>query len=117
MEFEFGVFIDDLITPDQYKEYQADINKIFVYSFETKKKYNYIGDGKNSLKMNVKDKMFVIGDDELVIYNDYYINGGEINFPMKSFDFSTVNSNVLTGQNGKFHIKNVEAFCFSQFQF
>ena len=114
---KFGVFIDDLITPDQYKEYQADINKIFVYSFETKKKYNYIGDGKNSLKMNVKDKMFVIGDDELVIYNDYYINGGEINFPMKSFDFSTVSSNILTGQNGKFHIKNVEAFCFSQFQF
>ena len=111
---KFGIFIADLITPDKNNEFDSTIDKIFLYSFETKQKYNYIGKGKKIFRLNVDDKMIIVGDDELIIYQEYYLNGGEINFPMKSFDLSTINNNVFTGQNGKFSISNIEAFCFSQ---
>ena len=115
---KFGVFIVDIIFPDKNDEFKANTKKIFMYSFETKKKYDYIGKGENVLRINEKDsdKMIIVGDDELIIYKEYYLKGGEINFPMKSFDFSTVNTNVLTGKNGKFNIRNIEAFCFSHIQ-
>ena len=115
---KFGLFVIDIIFPDKNDEFIANTKKIFMYSFETKKKYNYIGNGENALRINKKDndKMIIVGDGELIIYNDYLLNGGEINFPMKSFDFSTVNTNVLTGENGKFDIRNIEAFCFSYIQ-
>lgn len=115
---KFGLFVIDIIFPDKNDEFIANTKKIFMYSFETKKKYNYIGNGENALRINKKDndKMIIVGDGELIIYNDYLLNGGEINFPMKSFDFSTVNTNVLTGKNGKFEIRNIEAFCFSYIQ-
>ena len=116
---KFGLFLVDIIFPDKNNEFKSDTKKIFMYSFETKKKYDSLGGGDVILRINNKDndKMIVVGNDELIIYNEYYLNGGEINFPMKSFDFSTVNSNVLTGQNGKFNIKNIEAFCFSNVQY
>lgn len=115
---KFGLFVIDIIFPDKNDEFIVNTKKIFMYSFETKKKYNYIGNGENVLRINKKDndKMIIVGDNELIIYNDYLLNGGEINFPMKSFDFSTVNTNVLTGKNGKFEIRNIEAFCFSYIQ-
>jgi len=115
---KFGVFIVDIIFPDKNDEFKANTKKIFMYSFQTKKKYDYIGKGENVLRINEKDsdKMIIVGDDELIIYKEYYLKGGEINFPMKSFDFSTVNTNVLTGKNGKFNIRNIEAFCFSHIQ-
>ena len=114
---KFGIFLSDIIAPIKENEFQTESKNIIMYSFDTKKKYNYIGDGKKVLSIHKDGKMLVVGDDELIIYDDFYMNGGEINFPMKSFDFSTVNSNVLTGENGKFSIKNIEAFCFSQIQF
>ena len=114
---KFGIFIDELITPDKDKGLEIDSDKIFVYSFETKKKYDYIGNGKKVFRLNKEGKMIIVGDNELIIYDEFFANGGEINFPMKSFDFSTVNNNVLTGQNGKFLIKTIEVFCFSQLMF
>ena len=114
---KFGIFLSDIIAPIKENQFQTESKNIIMYSFDTKKKYNYIGDGKKVLSINKDGKMLVVGDDELIIYDDFYMNGAEINFPMKSFDFSTVNSNVLTGENGKFSIKNIEAFCFSQIQF
>lgn len=114
---KFGIFIDELITPDKDKGLEIDSDKIFLYSFETKKKYDYIGNGKKVFRLNKEGKMIIVGDNELIIYDEFFANGGEINFPMKSFDFSTVNNNVLTGQNGKFLIKTIEVFCFSQLMF
>ena len=61
-----------------------------------------------------KDKCLSLGDDELVIYNDYFSNGGFIEFPLKSFDFSTINNNIFTEENGKFNIRNIEAYYFFQ---
>ena len=114
---KFGIFIDELITPDKDKGLEIDSDKIFLYSFETKKQYDYIGNGKKVFRLNKEGKMIIVGDNELIIYDEFFANGGEINFPMKSFDFSTVNNNVLTGQNGKFLIKTIEVFCFSQLMF
>ena len=114
---KFGIFIDELITPDKDKGLEIDSDKIFLYSFETKKKYDYIGNGKKVFRLNKEGKMIIVGDNELIIYDEFFANGGEINFPMKSFDFSTVNNNILTGQNGKFLIKTIEVFCFSQLMF
>ena len=114
---KFGIFIDELITPDKDKGLEIDSDKIFLYSFESKKKYDYIGNGKKVFRLNKEGKMIIVGDNELIIYDEFFANGGEINFPMKSFDFSTVNNNVLTGQNGKFLIKTIEVFCFSQLMF
>ena len=94
---KFGIFIADLITPDKNNEFDSTTDKIFLYSFETKQKYNYIGKGEKIFRLNVDDKMIIVGDDELIIYQEYYLNGGEINFPMKSFDLSTINNNVFTG--------------------
>ena len=112
-EKKFGIFIADLITPDKNKEFESTSDKIFIYSFETKKKYNYIGNDKKTFRINKDDKLIIVGKDELIIYKEYYLNGGEINFPMKSFDLSTINTNVFTEKNRNFSIKNIEAFCFS----
>ena len=115
---KFGIFFVDLISPKQknkHQEFESNNTLIFLYSFETKKKYNYIGNGKKVFRLNMDGKMINIGDDEIIIYQDYFQNGGEINFPLKSFDLSTINNNVFTGKNGKFDIQNIEVFFFAQF--
>ena len=114
---KFGIFTSDIITPDKNKEYISNTDQIFLYSFETKKRYDYIGKEKNGLKLNSNNNMIVVGDDEIVIDNDFYSNGGVFNFPLKSFDVSTINTNIFTGQNGKFSVKNIEVYCFSQYQY
>ena len=115
---KFGIFFADLIAPKQknkHQEFESNNTLIFLYSFETKKKYNYIGNGKKVFRLNMDGKMINIGNDEIIIYQDYFQNGGEINFPLKSFDLSTINNNVFTGKNGKFDIQNIEVFFFAQF--
>ena len=114
---KFGIFTTDIITPDKNKEYISKTDKLFLYSFETKKKYNYIGNGKNDLKLNYNDKMIIVGDNEIVINYDYYNNGGEFNFPLKTFDVSMINKNVFTESNGYISIKNIEVYAFSQYQY
>ena len=54
--------------------------------------------------------MLIVGNDEIVVYTGYLTKGGFINFPLNSFDNN--NKNVLTGQNGKFFIRNIEVFSF-----
>ena len=113
---KFGVFYLFIITPRDKKNKEFEATKsgrIFLYSFETKKKYNYIGNGEKILRINMDNKMINIGDDEIIIYQDYFKNGGEINFPLKSFNLSGTNNNVFTGKNGKFGVKNIEAFFFT----
>ena len=114
---KFGIFTSDIIIIDKNKEYISNTKQIFLYSFETKKKYDYIGKEKGGLKFNINDKMIIVGDDEIIIDKDFYSNGGIFNFPLKSFDVSTINRNVFTGENGKFSVKNIEVYCFSQYQY
>ena len=95
--------------PDDNNEFEAISKDIFLYSFESKKVYNFIGNKKKSLAFK-KDKLLIVGDDEIVVYNGYLTKGGFINYPLNSFDNN--NKNVLTGQNGKFFIRNIEVFSF-----
>ena len=107
--YKFGIFLKNLVMPDDNNEFEAISKDIFLYSFESKKVYNFIGNKKKSLAFK-KDKLLIVGDDEIVVYNGYLTKGGFINYPLNSFDNN--NKNVLTGQNGKFFIRNIEVFSF-----
>ena len=72
---KFGIFLSDIIAPIKENQFQTESKNIIMYSFDTKKKYNYIGDGKKVLSINKDGKMLVVGDDELIIYDDFYMNG------------------------------------------
>jgi len=108
---KFGIYVLDTFIPNEDNEFESKSNNIFLYSFETKKIYEYIGYNKVSFSIK-KDKLIVLGNDELVINNNYYAEGGYINFPLKSFHLYNVNKNIFTGENNNFTIKNLEAFSF-----
>ena len=107
---KFGIFHKEMIDPDENKEFRSKSSNVIIFSLDTKKIYKFKGK-KNSISFT-EDKILSLGKDELVINNEYFSNGGYIEFPLKSFDFSSVNSNVLTERNGKFNIRNLEVFCF-----
>ena len=108
----FGIFINKFIKPDNNSEFEADTNDIFLYLFKIKKIYNFKGDKKKSLSFK-RDKLISLGDDELVIFDEYWVNGGYIKYPFKSFDLSDDDVNSLTEQNGEFYIKYLEIFSFA----
>ena len=110
----FGIFINRLIVPNTNKEFEANTKDIFLYLFETKKMYKFIGDKEKSVSFK-KDKLLILGDDELVIYSEYWTKGGYINYPFKSFDLNGVDINALTGENGEFYIKYFEIYSFIEF--
>ena len=108
---KFGIYVQDTVIPNEDNEFESKSNNILLYSFETQKMYEYIGYNKISFSIK-KDKLIVLGDDELVINNNYYIDGGYIKFPLKSFDLYNVNKNIFTGENEKFLVRSLEAFGF-----
>jgi uncharacterized protein YfaA (DUF2138 family) len=108
---KFGIYVKDTIIPNEDDEFESISSNIFIYSFETQKIYEYYGNNKISFSVK-KDKLIVLGDDELVINNNYYSDGGYINFPLKSFHLYNANKNIFTGENKKFYVKNLEVFSF-----
>ena len=106
---KFGIYHRGLIKIDNKNEFNSYSPYIFLFSFNNFKIYKFIGKSK-SISFN-NDILLSLGDDELVIYDHYFTKGGYINFPLKSYDFSNVNTNDLTGENGKFQIKNIEIYC------
>ena len=107
---KFGIFHKGVITPNNKHKFDSDCKDVFLFTLESNKIYKFKGK-KNSFHLN-KDKLMSLGDDELVIYNNYFSQGGYIDFPLKSFDFSTYNNNILTKEKGIFKIRNIEVFCF-----
>jgi hypothetical protein len=108
---KFGIYHKDSLKPTNDKnEYISNCKDVFLFTFDNDGIYKFIGK-KASIQFN-KDKMISLGKDELVIYNDFFTKGGYINFPLQSFDFSNVNSNILTGENGNFNIRNIEVYSF-----
>jgi hypothetical protein len=106
---KFGIYHKEMIEPDENKEFRSESSNVIIFSMDTKKIYKFNGK-KHSISFT-EDKILSLGKDELVINNEYFSNGGYIEFPLKSFDFSSVNSNVLTEGNGKFNIRNLEVYC------
>lgn len=109
---KFGIYHRDRILPNENEEFKSKSRNVIIFSLDTKKIYKFNGK-KNSISFS-DDKLLSVGKDELVINNEYFSNGGYIEFPLKSFDFSSVNCNVLTEGNGKFTIRNLEVFCLDE---
>ena len=107
---KFGIYHLGIIAlKDKYKlEYNC--RDVFLFTLDNNNIYKF--KGKNNSINFKKGYFFSLGNDELIIYDEYFVNGGYIDFPLKSFDFSTVNSNILTKENGKFGIKHIEVYCF-----
>ena len=113
--YKFGIFLHELVIPNKDYEFEVNTKEIFLYSFETTKKYNLLGDKKQFLSFT-KDKMICLGDDELVVYTGYWTRGGFIKYPLKSFDlYDNNNINILTGKNGLFYIRYLEIYNFAYF--
>ena len=74
-------------------------DKIFLYSFE-KEKNKYIQKRNINFRLNVDDKMINVGNGDIIVYSEYYLNGREINFPKESFDLSKVNVMFSLGKVG-----------------
>ena len=63
------------------------------------------------MKIN-KKKFIEVGDGEIIIFDNFYNNGGFIDYPMKSFENLNEYDNIFTSENGTFDIKYIEIFAF-----
>ena len=110
----FGFYFEDLILIDKKNKYASNNNNCFLISFQKDGLFKCIGKN-NKLEIKKDDKgMMVIGDGDIIVKNNY-IQGdkkmGVINFPFKSFDVSTINTNIFTGEeDGEFNILGIEIF-------
>lgn len=110
---KFGFFIENVIILDKRGRYSDKENKCFLISFQKEGLFKCIGK-KNKIEIKKdNDGMLIIGDGDIIIKNNYLQSeehSGVINYPFNSFDVSTINSNIFTGKNGEFEIRELEIF-------
>ena len=107
---KFGIFLDEKIMFDKEGKLISQGKKCFLFSFNSKKKVNFIGE-KNGIKINdTTESIFIIGNEEIVIYNYFYNFGGRINYPLNSFEKLEEGKNDFINIKGMFDIKNLEIF-------
>ena len=107
---KFGIFLDEKILFDKESKLISQGKKCFLFSFNSKKKVNFIGE-KNGIKINdTTESIFIIGNEEIVIYNYFYNFGGRINYPLNSFEKLEEGKNDFINIKGMFDIKNLEIF-------
>ena len=107
---KFGIFLDEKIMFDKESKLISQGKKCFLFSFNSKKKVNFIGE-KNGIKINdTTESIFIIGNEEIVIYNYFYNFGGRINYPLNSFEKVEEGKNDFINIKGMFDIKNLEIF-------
>ena len=107
---KFGIYVDEPIIFNSEKEFVSTENKLFIISFEAKSMHKYIGKGP-ALRIS-KKKIIEIGDNEIIIYENFYNNGGFIDYPLKNFENINEYDNIFTSENGNFDIKYIEIFAF-----
>ena len=107
---KFGFYHSGMIAVNNNYKNEFNCGDVFLFTLDNTNIYKYKGE-KKAINYK-KGYLFSLGEDELIIYDEYFANGGYIDFPLKSFDFSTVNKNILTKENGKFGIKNIEVYFF-----
>jgi len=114
-ENKFGFYVEQPVIFSNKKEFPYTGNNCFLFSFQHDGIYKCIGD-KIKLSIKDKEKMIVIGDDDIIIkknFFNYEDKKGIINFPFKAFDVSTINKNIFTnGDENLFHIMGIEVFSF-----
>lgn len=107
---KFGIFLDEKILFNKESKLISQGKKCFLFSFNSKKKFNFIGE-KNGIKINdTTESIFIIGNEEIVIYNYFYNFGGRINYPLNSFEKLEEGKNDFINIKGMFDIKNLEIF-------
>ena len=107
----FGVYFKNIIYLDNNYSYKSDDDNCFLFSFDTKKLYKYIGK-KYSVEVS-KDKIFDFGNGDIILYNNFSKGAPEINYPFKSFNIS-INDNPFSEKNiNDDYFFGVEIFYFS----
>ena len=107
---KFGIFLDEKILFDKNNQFISEGKNIILFSFRNKNMIKYIGDN-SGIKINDKSEaIFIVGNDEIIIYNYFYNFGGTINYPLNSFEKIIVKENDFININGNFDIKNIEIF-------
>ena len=105
-----GIYIDEPMIFNENKEFFSNENRLFIFSFQSKSMHKYIGN-EHSLKVYQNGRL-EIGNKEIIINENFFNNGGLINYPLKSFENLNEYDNFFCQQNGKFDIKNIEIFAF-----
>ena len=103
---KFGFFSDDYVLVGD-EEYISSDKNCFIFSFTNKQRFDYIGNG-TAFKIN-KDNFYIIGNDDVIINNNFHEKGGKIKFPFKSFDTNNLMFNIFT-KNEEFLIKDIEIY-------
>ena len=107
---KFGIFLDEKILFDKNNQFISEGKNIILFSFRNKNMIKYIGDN-SGIKINDKSEaIFIVGNDEIIIYNYFYNFGGTINYTLNSFKKIIVKENDFININGNFDIKNIEIF-------
>ena len=103
---KFGFFSDDYVLIGD-EEYISSDKNCFIFSFRNKQRFDYIGNG-TAFKIN-KENFYIIGNEDVIINNNFHEKGGKINFPFKSFDSNNLEFNIFT-ENEEFLIKDIEIY-------
>lgn len=108
---------DDIDEDDYGKDEKSKIKDVFIFSMNDEgdedcyKIFKYIGKSDIAVKFGKKE-MINVGENDLIIFNEFFDKGGKMQFPFKNFDCSIIEKNPFTTKNGAFDIKNIEVFKF-----
>ena len=105
---KFGFFFEDEIYPNKGGYFESNSNKCFIFTIENKEKYNCASIG-IMFQVN-KDTLFNIGNGDIVIEHNFMNNGGNVNFPFKSFDIAETKDSIFNKLNGHFEIQELEIY-------
>ena len=103
---KFGFFFENGLS---YRS--KDVNffnkNCFIFSFQNKEIYDYIGDGNCFRYINNE---IIFGKNDVIISNNYLRNNSIINFPFQSFDVRNIKSNEFTKSVGIIIIEDIEIY-------
>lgn len=111
---KLGFYIEDTIIFDKKNRFSDKENNCFLMSFKKDGFFKCKGKGNKLELKKDEDGMIIIGDGDIIIKKNYFRNekSGITNFPFKSFDISTINTNIFTESNGENEIRGIEIFSF-----
>ena len=104
---KFGFFFKDEISPNEDGYFESSSNKCFIFSIGSKEKFDC---SLNAMFEVNKDTLFNIGNGDIEIEHNFMINGGNINFPFKSFYLNKPKDSIFSKLNGHFEIKEMEIY-------
>ena len=101
----FGVITQNGLTLEDSFSYKE--KKCFLYFIEERKMYDYI-DKKDCIFP--RDNKVIIGNNDIIINDGYYENGGNFSFPFTAFNVSDKNQKYFNEKNNEFQIDDIEFF-------